>query len=251
MHLDLWTLLLQAINLAVLLALLRWLFYKPLLAVIDKRQQRVNEALSGAEAARQKAEQESQALTTQRADIATAREQALNEARQQADTERDALLAQARTTALGTQAEARQQIEKERQQAGQALLEEASALAVDLATRLLKDSPAPPGDADFVAALLEHLETTPAEERQNWLGSARPPSITLACASAPSEATLQQVQDRLTQLLDTAVTLKPQTNPDLLRGAELHFPHGVLALSWSAELAKAQAEMRRAGKAAP
>ena len=34
MHLDLWTLALQAINLAVLLALLRWLLYKPLMAVI-------------------------------------------------------------------------------------------------------------------------------------------------------------------------------------------------------------------------
>ncbi len=48
MHLDLWTLLLQAINLAVLLALLRWLLYKPLMAVIDKRQQRIAEALAAA-----------------------------------------------------------------------------------------------------------------------------------------------------------------------------------------------------------
>jgi F-type H+-transporting ATPase subunit b len=251
MHLDIWTLLLQAINLGVLLALLRWLFYKPLLAVIDKRQKRVSEALAAAEAARQKAEQESQALTAQRADIAAAREQALEEARQQAETERDALLAQARTDALKTQTEVRQQIDEERQQAGQALLEEASSLAVDLATRLLDHSPTPSGDADFVAALLEHLEATPAEERHSWLGSATPPCITLVCASAPSDATLQQVRDRLTELLDIPVTLAPQTDPELLRGAELHFPHGVLALSWSAELASAQAEMQRAGKAAP
>jgi F-type H+-transporting ATPase subunit b len=39
MHIDLWTLGLQACNLLVLLALLRWLFYRPVLAVIEARRQ--------------------------------------------------------------------------------------------------------------------------------------------------------------------------------------------------------------------
>ena len=38
MKLDAWTLLWQVINLVVLLGLLRWLLFKPLLAVIAKRQ---------------------------------------------------------------------------------------------------------------------------------------------------------------------------------------------------------------------
>jgi F-type H+-transporting ATPase subunit b len=251
MHLDLWTLLLQAINLAVLLALLRWLLYRPLLHVIDARRQRVDAELAAARTAREAAEEQGKSLAAQRATLDTQREQVLNEARQQAATERDALLAQARTTALGVQAEARQHIDQERQQAGQALLEEASSLAVDLATRLLDHSPAPSSDADFVDALLEHLDATPTDERQRWLGSATPPEVTLVCASTPSEAMRLQVQERLAQRLGTPVTLKPQTDPGLLRGAELHFPHGVLALSWSAELARAQADMQRASRTAP
>jgi F-type H+-transporting ATPase subunit b len=246
MHLDLWTLLLQAINLAVLLALLRWLLYRPLLAVIDARRQRVADEMAAAQTARQAAQDEGKTLAAQRKDLEGEREQVLAEARQQAGVERDALLAQARTAALATQAEARQQIDMERQQAGQSLLEEASSLALDLATRLLDHSPAPADDAGFVDELLDHLEATPAEERQRWLGEATPPAIALVCASTPSETTLQQVNDRLTRLLGIPVTLKPQADPGLLRGAELHFPHGVLALSWSAALADAQVEMQQA-----
>ena len=69
MHLDGWTLLLQAINLAVLLALLRWLLYKPLMAVIDQRQQRIASELAEAAATRQTVEQERAALATQRVAI--------------------------------------------------------------------------------------------------------------------------------------------------------------------------------------
>jgi F-type H+-transporting ATPase subunit b len=251
MHLDLWTLLLQAINLAVLLALLRWLLYRPLLAMIDKRRQHVVDEMAKAQAAQQTADELAQSLEAQRTALEAQREQVLNEAWQQVGTEREALLAQARTAARSAQAEARQQLEKERQQAGQALIDEASSLAIDLATRLLAQSPTPPGDAEFIDALLDHLAATPATERQSWLGDATPPDITLVCASEPGEATLQHARQRLSQDLGMPVKLQARTDPALLRGAELHFPHGALALNWSAELAAARAEMQQAGRASP
>jgi F-type H+-transporting ATPase subunit b len=246
MHLDLWTLLLQAINLAVLLALLRWLLYKPLMAVIDKRQQRIGEELAAAKAERQKAEQESQALTAQRAAIDTTRDETLSEARQSAESERLELLASAKAAIQGEQAEARQQLGKERELASQALMNEASSLAVDLATRLIGSSPAPLGDREFIDALLEHLKATPAQDRERWLGSTQPTPVKLVCATTPSETTLQKVKDQLAQTLNTEIDLQPETQPSLLRGAELHFEHGVLSQSWSAELAAARSEMHQA-----
>ena len=251
MQLDYWTLLLQAINLAVLLALLRWLLYRPLLAMIDARRQRVADELATAKTAQQAADQQAQSLIAERTAFNAQREQVLNEARRQASTEREALLAQARTAADNTQAEARQHIRKERHQASQALIDEASALAVDLATRLLDKSPAPPADSDFIHDLLDHLATTPAVERRPWLGDTTTPDITLVCASEPDQATLAEAGQRLTQLLGMPVNLQAQTDPALLRGAELHFPHGVLALNWSAELSAARAEMLQSGRANP
>ena len=244
MQLDGWTLLLQAINLAVLLALLRWLLYKPLMAVIDKRQQRIASELAEAVQARQQVEQESQALASQRAAIDSDREHVLSEARQSAEAERQALMASGEAALKSQQSEARQQLDTERLQASQALLTEAGSLAVDLATRLIHSSPTPLTDNHFVDALLEHANATPVEERQHWLGATQPAPVTLVCASAPSEATVQKVKDQLSRLLGTEVHLQSETLPALLRGAELYFEHGVLSQSWSAELAAARATMQ-------
>lgn len=248
MKIDFWTLLLQAINLAVLLGLLRWLLYRPLLGMIDARRQRVADELATAKAAQQAADQQAQSLDAQRTAFDAQREQLLTDARQQASAEREALLAQARAATDNMQTEAQQHIEQERFRAGQALVDEASTLAVDLAGHLLKNSPALPGDPDFVEALLDHLATTPPAERQPWLGGAAEPDITLVCASEPTEAMLKQTRQRLTQVLGLPVNLQTQTDPALLRGAELHFAHGVLALNWSAELAAARVEMQKAAR---
>ena len=244
MHLDGWTLLLQAINLAVLLALLRWLLYKPLMAVIDQRQQRITSELAEAAATRQTVEQERAALATQRAAINQEREQTLGAARQNAEAERQALMDSGKVAMAAEQLQARQQLDTERQQASQALLNEAGALAVDLAARLVRSSPTPLTDSDFIDALLNHLAATPAEERQRWLGTTLPAPITLVCASAPSEASVQTVKAQLTGQLGVEVHLTLETQPALLRGAELHFEHGVLSQSWAAELAAAKAAMQ-------
>lgn len=246
MHLDLWTLLLQAINLLVLLALLRWLLYKPLMAVIDQRQRRVSDELATAKTEREKAEQESLALTAQRAAMDATREQALSNARQAAEAERQALLDSANAAVLASQTEARQQLATERQQASQALMTEASWLAVNLATRLVDSSPTPTGNAEFVEALLRRLDATSAADRQHWLGDTHPTPVTLVCSTPPDDATLQKVKDHLAQSLGGDVDLAHATQADLLRGAELHFEHGVLSQSWAAELAAAQAEMQQA-----
>ena len=244
MQLDGWTLLLQAVNLAVLLALLRWLLYKPLMAVIDKRQQRIASELAEAAQARQRTEEESEALATQRAAIESEREHILNQARKGAEAERQALMDSGEAALQAQRAEARQQLDKERQQASQALLTEAGSLAVDLATRLIHSSPTPLTDDDFVDALLAHLDSTPAAERQQWLGATHPAPVTLVCASAPSETTVQRVKDQLIRLLGTEVRLQAEAQPALLHGAELHFEHGVLSHSWAAELTAARAQMQ-------
>ena len=251
MQIDGWTLLLQAINLAVLLGLLRWLLYRPLLAVIEQRRQRVSDELAAAQAARSQAEQASQALAAQRAAIDTAREQALTEARQQAQAERQALIASARAAAQAEQSEARQRITTERLQASQALMGEASALAVDLARRLIQSSDVPACDGDVIHTLLDHFEATPSAVRQRWLDSSQPASVTLASANPPDADTVQRVKEQLQRALGTAVNLRLETRPKLLHGAELHFANGVLAQSWAAELAAAQAEMQQAQRTLP
>jgi F-type H+-transporting ATPase subunit b len=243
MQIDGWTLLLQAINLAVLLVLLRWLLYKPLMAVIDQRQQRINEALAAAQRELEQAEAERQALAAQHAQAQASRDDWLQSARESAEAERQTLLSQAQTEAQSEQNQARARMAQEREQAEELMVEEAASLAVDLAGKLLAGSPRPPADADFAEALLSQWAAAPEATRQRMAGSAQPVCVTLVCASAPDETTLDRARERLAQSLGRPVELQGQAQANLLRGAELHFEHGVLSHSWAADLAAARSTL--------
>jgi len=121
MHIDFWTLLLQACNLVVLLLLLRWLFYRPLLAVIEARRQAVQQTLAEAQARRDQAQTELGALAQQRQAAESAAQATLQTAREQAEQDSAARLEAARVAVRQCLQEAQAQIGRERLQAGTAL----------------------------------------------------------------------------------------------------------------------------------
>jgi len=245
MHLDGWTLLLQTINVLVLLALLRWLFYRPLLAVIDARRQAADTALAQTTQARADAERQAQALQAERDALKATRAQWEAQAHQAASAERDAALQQARQAADALLADAQRQITRERQDASHALEDEAATLATALAARLLAITPAGPGDTGFVDALLARIEATAPEARAHWFSLDAPKAATLATARPLDDGTWQRVMSQLARLLGDDVQLTPLVDPALLAGAELRCPHGELALHWAGELAAARAALRQ------
>lgn len=252
MHIDLWTLLLQACNLVVLLLLLRWLFYRPLLAVIEARRQAVQQTLAEAQARRDQAQAELQALAQQRQAADSAAQATLQTAREQAEQDSAARLEAARVAVRQCLQEAQAQIERERLQAGTALYQASATLATELAQRLLSLTPVP--DEAFWPALRARLQATPAAERAQWLAQGdSPPTLTVASAHPLP----QPVQARLT--LELQGVLSPvgaapeaaapscvfEPDPALLCGLELRFAHGVLGLNWAAELQAAQAGLQQ------
>ena len=74
MHIDGWTILLQAVNFLILVWLLRRFLYRPVLAVIAERQAATERARNEAEAARQAAEDARRALEDQRAALPAERD---------------------------------------------------------------------------------------------------------------------------------------------------------------------------------
>ena len=244
MHLDGWTLLLQALNLLVLIALLRWLFYRPLLAMIDARRQATENERNQASASQREAEQRSAALEVERAAVETGRAQAIADARHQVDGERDRTLEQARAEADRLLADAKRRIASERQQASRAICDEAATLAIALATRLLASAPDGHGDAGFIGELLRRLEATPGAERDAWFAAETVRSVTLATAHPLELVDRQAAADRLRRALGDELRVEFASDPALIAGAELRFAHGVLARHWAAELATARKAMR-------
>ena len=88
MNIDLSTLLLQAINLLVLLALLRWLLYRPLQAVIAARRALIAKELADASDKAAQTEQAASALASQQQALQAEQARLLDAARQEAAAER-------------------------------------------------------------------------------------------------------------------------------------------------------------------
>ena len=222
MHIDLSTLLLQAVNLLVLLVLLRWMLYRPLQAVIAARQALVAKELTDAS---NKVAQADQAGL-------------LDAARRDAAAEREQLLASARNEAKAQLDATRAQLISERQQAGDALFDEASGLAVDLAGRLLTHTPV--DDSAFIDSLLAQVATTPEAERARWFAPGNARAVTLCTARALPTAQEDAVRERLRSLLGNNTTLSCTQDSALIAGAELRFAMGTLAQHWAQALQEAR-----------
>ena len=118
---NVWTFLFQVVNFLVLVAIMRWLLYRPLREAIDRRREANARAQADAEAARQEAAALQASLDQQLADLEPRREAVIREARERAEAERQALLAEAEGT-IGRRREAvEQQFARERDEALRAL----------------------------------------------------------------------------------------------------------------------------------
>lgn len=237
MQIDWWTLGLQAVNFAVLVWLLRRFLYAPIRQVIEDRRAQAGAALAAAEEARKAAEAERAGLAADRADVAAERVGILNAARDAAAEERKAMLARAKDEADALIRTGREVLAEDRRVAIEGAQTELADLAETLARSILEEAQEG-GLLDHVAAQLTAL---PAEERRRLLADLKAPKaeiqvVTAEPLAAPDEAAWR---DRLEAEFNGA-RLGFDTDPAILGGAELHFPHSSLKLSWAAKLANAR-----------
>ena len=137
MEINGWQILFQALNFGVILFVLNKFLYKPILDVLDKREQKINEGLRSAE----KSSQAAQNADKERKEIiAKARKEALaiqKEAEREAKSKADAILVQARQTAKTEAERIRESAEAEKAQTLKKLDQEAAKLAVAMAKKAL------------------------------------------------------------------------------------------------------------------
>ncbi len=255
MHIDGWTILLQAVNFLILVWLLRRFLYRPVLAVIAERQAATERARNEAEAARQAAEDARRALEDQRAALPAERDRLIAAARTEAEAERAALLDRAQAEADHALDEARARLAEERAQALGALQRHAADLGTQLAARLLQDAPARSLTRPLLDEACAAVEALPADQRHALTdgvgtgvdaeaGSEAVP-VRLASAVPLPDGDAAHARDRLAAALGRPVALELAEDPSLIAGVELHFAHSVVRRSWKQTLAEAREEMIR------
>ena len=245
MKIDWWTLGFQAVNVLVLMLVLRHFFWAPIAAIIGKRQQAAQQIVD--DAAKQKAEAASaQAdIAATRAKLAAEHDAILAASHTEADRTRAALLEQAKAHAAGLVKAAHDQIEADRQAAEKRWAEHASSLAIDIARHLAARLEGPAVRAAFLDWLLAAIAALPQATRQSLAAEGSAIDAVSATALSPEE------QAAAAALIGKAFGAHPnlafRVDPAIIAGLELHAPHLTVGNSWQADLATIAAELAHAG----
>jgi len=240
MSISWWTLALQAINFLVLVWLLQHFLYKPVLAVIAKRKQLVEEAFTDAATAKDAAAVEQQKYEEGQRQLTQARQELLRKTHAELDAERVRVLEAARKEAAALLDGARTQLDAERRAALADLRTQIAEVAMTMATGVLQQvTTAAAAQAllhdGLLAEVSSQLQQLPAGEKaalQRELASADS-GMSVVTAVALDAAQQQRWRRMLEERLNFAGEPQFVVEPALVGGAELRFPHAVLSFAWS------------------
>jgi len=236
MHIDWWTLALQAINVLILVWLLGRFLYRPVVAIMDQRRAETAKALADASAMRDAAEAERTEIQTTRDGFVAEREKLLTDARRQIEAERDTMLRQAseRIDALRTQNDAA--LARERAAMERELAEQAGALAVEIARKLLARIPSDATMSIFLDGLAAQIAALSPQNRK--LIAAQSDALRLATASALSESQQRHCETAIEASLGAKAKVTFRVDPKLIAGFELNAGSLVLTNCWQADLSQ-------------
>jgi F-type H+-transporting ATPase subunit b len=245
MNFSWWTFALQVVNFLILVWLLRRFLFKPVSAIVARRKEEIARTLSDAAAERQKALDTQQELEAQRAGIEAERQRAIAEQREQLVTERTKILEETRAQAQEIISQARKRIAEERSVATEELFSRSIELAGALAERLLRDLALPSIERPFLARVLDYLDRLSTQERESLVSrlSGNPLIVTTAHPLEPEEEGewRAQIQKRITN----GTSIRFRSDPALIAGAEITFPHAILRFNWRDGSIAASKEIHR------
>ncbi|KAB7738395.1 ATPase [Parvibaculum sedimenti] len=243
MHIDLWTLGLQTINVLVLVWILGRFFFRPVTAMIAARQVAATEALDEAQAAKAEAAAEVAKAKEEAASLTAARTDILQKAVAEAEKEKAALLAAARTEAKTLRDAAHADIDRARQSEEMAEADHACRLAVDIAARLFEKLPAEARVMSFIDGLVAGVAALPDATRTG-IGADGVP-VCIKAARDLTEAEKEACRAKLAQTLGRPISVAVAVDPVLIAGLEIDTPHAVVRNSFRADLDRIAAGLTR------
>jgi F-type H+-transporting ATPase subunit b len=236
-----WTLGFQTVNFLVLVWLLQHFLYRPVMEIMERRKGEVARAYAEAAAAKTAADSARTEFEGMRAEAAKAAAKMMDEAKEAALRERNAMMDQARADAENIATAARQRIAHEREMAERQLRDRIARLGVEVAAALLRQSVSDDGATPVLAdRALRMLEELPPEERARMatdLGANSALEVASAAPLSSREADLYR--KRIADALGREVAIDFVQDPGLIAGVELRLPHAVVNCSWKQSLAQA------------
>ncbi len=244
MHSHLATFLFQIANFVVLAAVLRYWLYRPVQAMIARRQREIEAPLAAAAADRTKAAELLADVQGQHLAVAGERTHLLLEAGRDAETRRDQVLAEARHAGDELLRAERDAISRERVAAEFSLRTHATQVAIGIAARLLATA----GTKDATDHLLEEAVRTvesmagPDRDRAEHAVNGHVP-VRLVTAIPLEPPRREMVAERLHRTLGDKADVTFVEDAALIAGAEIHLPTAVIRQTWRQQLILAEREL--------
>lgn len=233
MLIDWFTVSAQVVNFLILMWLLKRFLYKPILAAIDAREQRIAAELADAGAKKAEAKQERDEFQQKNDEFDRQRDERLSKAKDEAEAERQRLLEDARLAAEALRAKRQDALNREQQSLNDELRRRTREEVFAIARRTLTDLAGTSLEERICEVFTLRLRALSDEAKESLAKALRTSSDPVRVRSAfdlPPEQQ-QAIQHALNEVFSAEIPVRYETAPNVISGIELT-THGQ-KVAWS------------------
>lgn len=238
MEFNLSTFILEIINFLILIWILQRLFYKPLLAVIDKRKQHIDQSLADAKKLHQEADELRSLYENRQKLWMQEKKAALGALHQQIEAEKNAQMDKLHVELEQERQKAKVTLTRQQQELQQQAEKQALQNGARFAGILLKQSASPELEAQLFAMLLDNLKTLPEACTLclQTLGTKKSVLIKITSAYPLTDDLRQQLEQKLGSLINTSGVFQYYQDTSLIAGVRIDIGAWVLHANLKHEL---------------
>ncbi len=239
MDFNLSTFAFEIINFLILIWILQRLFYKPLLAVIAKRKQHIDQSLADAQKLHQEADELRSLYENRQKLWMQEKKSALNALHQQIETEKSTQMAKLQVELEQERQKAKVSLTRQQQEFQQQAEKQALQNGARFAGILLKQSAGPALETRLFAMLLDNLKTLPEACATFLQTFATKKSVPIKITSTYplTDELRQQLEQKLGSLISCAVDFQYYQDTSLIAGVRIDIGAWVLHANLKHELA--------------
>lgn len=238
MEFNLSTFVLEIINFLILIWILQRLFYKPLLEVIAKRKQFIDQSLSDAKSLQQQAEQQRSLYENRQKLWEQEKQAAIAALHQQLEAERRTQLDRLNADLEQERQKAKVTLSKQQQELQQQAEKQALQNGAKFAGMLLQQSAGPELEARLFTLLMDSLTTLPEACKLclTMLGTKKSVPIKITSAYPLPVEMRQQLEQKLGPLINSPINFQYHQDASLLAGLRMDIGAWVLNANLQHEL---------------
>jgi F-type H+-transporting ATPase subunit b len=238
MEFNLSTFIFEIINFLILIWILQRLFYKPLLEVIDRRKQFIDQSLSDAKNLKQQAEQQCSLYENRQKLWEQEKQAAITALHRQLETERRVQLDRLNNDLEQERQKTKVLLSKQRQEMQQQAEKQAMKNGAKFSGMLLQQSAGPELETRLFTMLMDNLTTLPEACKLclTMFGTKKSVPIKITSAYPLTVEMRQQLEQKLNALINSQINFQYHQDKTLIAGLRMDIGAWVLNANLQHEL---------------